>query len=145
MKTTIHSFSDLQTWGINLLTGESDALSRRLLCDVTIEGKNLVMKALGVPDISLPRPWNGAPAIGSILLDRETLRTLCILALFENPATLEVWESDDGYSFNAIDADLLQRYKESGYDTDNYKKYRIPERGSRANFRNEHQFTGRIS
>ena len=50
---TIRNLSDLRPFGIDLLTGESCALSRRLLCDVTEEGKSLILKALGLREISM--------------------------------------------------------------------------------------------
>ncbi len=140
MKTdTIHSFNDLKKFGIDILTGESCAFSRRLLCDVTKEGRDLVIKAFGVPDISLSAPWNDG--VGSILLERDTLKTLCILALFSDGETLEVWEHDTG-SFYGMDEERLVAFqKEEEKHLNNWKKYR-PYNG---NHRNVHQFSGRVN
>lgn len=143
MKTnTIHSLNDLRPYGINVLTGESCALSRRLLCDVTKEGRDLILKALGIPDISLPSPWNNSwdnePVVGSILLDRETLQTICILALFESKETLEVWGDESGI-FHAMDDDLITRYENETHLTNGWRKYRT----SGTMGRNVHQMSGR--
>lgn len=135
---TIRSLSDLRPYGINLLTGESCALSRRLLCDVNEHGKSLILKALGLREISMAADWNGGDAIGSILLDRETLQTITILALFEDESTIEVWE--DGGAFSAMDAETLHYYNNADPTiTENIRKYRIPNRTGR----NVHQMTGR--
>ena len=148
MKTNvIHSLNDLRPHGINVLTGESCAFSRRLLCDVTKAGRDLILKALGIPDISLPSPWNGPwdnePVVGSILLDRETLQTICILALFEMPGTVEVWQEPDG-TFHGLDNERLSQWEESAQRwqlTDTWRKYRTF--GTMG--RNQHQMSGRIS
>lgn len=148
MKTnTIHSLSDLKQFGINVLTGESCALSRRYLCDVTQEGKNLVMKALGVNDISLAPDWNGHDAVGSILLERDTLETCGILALLDEPDIKEVWvESISGHMRGATQEDI-ELYKENATLTGShpnwriYRKFGIERRGDR----NIHQMSGRTS
>ncbi len=141
----IHSLTDLRPHGINVLTGESCAFSRRLLCDVTKAGRDLILKALGIPDVSLSSPWNGPwdnePVVGSILLDRETLQTICILALFEMPGTVEVWQEPDG-TFHGLDIVRLAQWEESDWRlTDGWRKYRTF--GSMG--RNVHQMSGRTS
>lgn len=145
MKTTIHSLTDLKQFGINILTGESCALSRRLLCDVTQKGKDLVMKALGVNDMSLSADWNGHDAVGSILLERNTLETCGILALLGEPGILEVWVNDQGH-IHGLDQELLDSYAENKVvlDMDNWRKYRKFNSGSRGD-RNVHQMSGRTS
>lgn len=140
---TIYSFNDLRFYGVNVLTGESCAFSRRLLCDVTAKGRDLVLKALGIPDISLSAPWNNywnsEPVVGSILLDRETLQTIIILALFGKEGTVEVWCDESG-TFYGLDEDRLEQYQNAKWQsTDGWRKYR--------NFgtvgRNQHQMSGR--
>ncbi len=145
MKTnTIHSFNDLKQFGIDILTGESCALSRRLLCDVTEEGRNLVIKALGVPDISLSAPWNDG--VGSILLERDTLKTLCILALFEDKNCLEVWEFKKDGSFHGLDLENLGLWNDydKNENADNYEKIRKYKLFNSKD-RNVHQFSGRVN
>ena len=142
MNTTITSLNDLRHYGINMLTGESCALSRRLLCDVTQKGKDLIMKALGVHDMSLAPDWNGHDAVGSILLDRETLETCAILALLDEPEVKEVWVNEVGH-IHGLDRELLNSYvKNKAYlDTDKWRKYRKFERS--VGGRNIHQMSGR--
>ena len=141
MKTTIHNLSDLREFGINLLTGESCAFSRRLLCDVTQAGKDLIIQALGVQDISLCNSWNGGDAIGSILLERDTLLTCAILALLKVSGTVEVWETQDGW-LSAMDKATLQLYIDNDYESEGVRKYRMFSIGS-IDGRNVHQMSGR--
>lgn len=143
---TIHSFNDLRQYGINVLTGESCALSRRLLCDLTEAGRSLVIKALGIPDISLSADWNGGDAVGSMLLDRETLRTCAILALFQDPEVFEVWEDQRSIYFMGLTEEDLNRHKEEQagrFDpsVDYLRTYRL----FRNQDRNLHQMSGRIN
>lgn len=142
MKTNaIYSLNDLNQFGINVLTGESCALSRRLLCDVTQEGKDLIIKALGVQDIELAQDWNGGNAIGSILLERETLETCGVLALLEEYQ--EVWVNERGHIHGFTEENLL-RYEENKehLDMDKWRKYR--KFGRQVGGRNVHQMSGRI-
>lgn len=53
------------------------------------------------------RAWNGAPAIGSILLDRETAMTASIMALLDNGA-VEVWESTEGFLCGYSEAEMAE-------------------------------------
>ena len=53
---TISSWHDLEPFGVIFLTAESCALSYRYLCDLTAKGRKILIRTLGVPDISLSAP-----------------------------------------------------------------------------------------
>lgn len=83
---TIYTLQDLQPYGVNLLTGEADRLSFRILCDLNEDGCALVSEYLGQPrDTKYAANWNstvnGQPAIGSVMLSADTLWELARFAL----------------------------------------------------------------
>lgn len=95
----ITCYNDLLPFGIDPLTGEACGLSYRILCDVTERGRKILGKALGIPALALPEPWNrgGAtdPHIGSVMLAFEMLTPLSVFALLESGCR-EVWLVRDG-------------------------------------------------
>jgi hypothetical protein len=89
---TISSLRDLERYGIVPLTGEADALSFRILCDLTRTGVLVVREALGLPKTGETQPqfaanWNDGtdsnPHVASIMLDSNIWHTLGIIALLE--------------------------------------------------------------
>ena len=96
---TVTCFNDLTAYGIEPLTGEACGLGYRILCDVTERGRNVLGKALGIPNIALPAPWNRGtstdPHVGSVMLSFEMLVPLAVFALLENGCT-EAWLVRDG-------------------------------------------------
>lgn len=96
---TIACFNDLMPFGIDPLTGEACGLSYRILCDVTEHGRAVFAKALGIPKLALPEPWNRGtatdPHIGSVMLPFEMLVPLAVFALLEGGCT-EVWLVREG-------------------------------------------------
>lgn len=90
---TIHigSWADMQQFGINALTGEACAYAMRLLCDVNEDGRDLVVEYFGLRAAQhegeevLPANWNslvdGKPAVGSIMLHRQSLLQVAEFAL----------------------------------------------------------------
>ena len=96
---TITCFNDLMPFGIDALTGEACGLSYRLLCDVTEHGRKIVAKALGIPTLTLPEPWNRGtatdPHVGSVLLPFEMLVPLAVFGLLESGCR-EAWLVREG-------------------------------------------------
>ena len=84
---TIHSWNDIEAYGIELLTGEACGLGYRLLCDVTERGRKTLEKCLGMTNLVLPESWNRGkpedPHVGSVLLVREMLQPIAVFALLE--------------------------------------------------------------
>ena len=85
---SINCWNDLEPFGIVLLTGEACGLSYRLLCDVTAQGKMVLEKCFGTPNLNLPERWNRGseqnPHVGCIMLTREMLQPLAVFALLES-------------------------------------------------------------
>lgn len=79
---TLRRWSDLEKYGIEVLTGEACAYGYRLLCDVTTDGEALIKEALGVPNITLAPAWN-SKGIGSVMLSRAMFETLAIFACWK--------------------------------------------------------------
>ena len=96
---TISCFNDLMPFGIEALTGEACGLSYRLLCDVTETGRRTLVKAFGIPKLTLAEPWNRGtttePHVGSVLLPYEMLVPLAVFSLLESGCT-EVWIVREG-------------------------------------------------
>src|SRR5215831_7531739 len=55
---TVTCWNDLQPLGIIPLTGEACGLMYRILFDVTEKGRKVLSKCYGIPNMSLPEPWN---------------------------------------------------------------------------------------
>jgi len=142
----IHSWDDLSTHGIVLLTGEACGLSYRILCDVTARGKKTLEKALSVAQLGLYENWNRGtdrdPHVGSIMLAPALLPFLGVFALLE-AGCREVWltkgrtvigiEPDDAPD----DVELFQRI----HADDLVRSFSD---GGTAGDRNQHMMTGRI-
>jgi hypothetical protein len=83
----IHSWSDMQQLGLNVLTGEACKFAQRLLCDVNEDGAALMLDYLGVA--MLGKNWNstvnGKPAVGSVMLHRESLLQVAEFAILRMP------------------------------------------------------------
>lgn len=84
---SLDNWHDLEQFGINSLTLGSDRLCMRLLCDVNEEGRALVLDYLGLPDETVlyknhNSQVNGSPAIGSLMLARDSFAQLATFTLF---------------------------------------------------------------
>ena len=90
----IRKLNDMEAFGIVPLTGEADALSLRILCDLTEQGVKIVQMALGLatttakPDEPPPGflpPWNtstnGHQHVACIMLDYDAWKHLAVFAL----------------------------------------------------------------
>lgn len=76
MDITINSWRDLEQFGINALTGESDKLGQRILCDLSARGVEAINEYFGASVLDGLAPnWNSKvgdePAVRSILLPRD--------------------------------------------------------------------------
>ena len=76
-------FQDLRRYGINTLTGEACPYSMRVLCDLTEQGRHIVLDMLGCDLGPLPRNWNSGSDF-SIMIPRcvlhEDLLVWCLLS-----------------------------------------------------------------
>lgn len=92
----IQKLSDLKLVGIEYLTGEADALSYRVLCDLTDFGRQVFCKAHGIPLVTdnlsprqtrLAQPYNMGskdnPHVASVMIDPYQWRTLAIIGLLD--------------------------------------------------------------
>lgn len=82
----ISALRQLEEFGIVPLTGEADALSYRILCDLTKNGTRIVCEALGMDSRGLKDSWNSGtrsdPHIKSIMLASDAWTWLAPIALF---------------------------------------------------------------
>jgi len=95
----VHTWSDLQQFGINCLTGESCAYGMRLLCDLNEDGRKLVADYHGTNIHSFRSNWNstvdGKPAVASVMLHRDSLQQIAIFAMFRAGAlAAAVWNGE---------------------------------------------------
>lgn len=84
----INSLRNLEPFGIVPLTGEADKTATRILCDLTEQGRHIVIETLGLPaDVQLHRNWNAGtaedPHVASILLGRCGWQVFAVFALGE--------------------------------------------------------------
>ena len=109
---TIRNWDDLRHYGINFLTGEACAVGKRLLCDVSDQGRKLLCSIFGLPpNTTFAENWNsqvnGDPAVGSIFLPHHLFAFISAMVLLQTGckcavvlATGEVYgiEPDDDVS-----------------------------------------------
>jgi hypothetical protein len=151
----LYSHNDLQSYGVNPLTGEADAYSRRLLCDLNEEGVILLTAYFGLSHTiearhCFPRNWNtmvgGFPAVASVMLPRAIIPDLMVFALLHLGAFDYVMDTPNGFTgFNEGDQ-YGEAYLHGGLPegwtliTNEAKKCRAPQVGDR----NVHAMSGRV-
>ena len=140
----IDSIKDLLPFGIDALTGESDAHMHRILCDVTKQGKAIIERTLGL-QVTLPQEWNSGskddPHIGSLIIPLEFVSSFGIFALLSDTQIAEVWLLKNGsvVGFGVEDVDLKEALR-THYEGQLRKVfYPLP------SDRHVHLFTGRTT
>jgi hypothetical protein len=119
---TLHNYSDLTDYGVNPLTGEADAYSRRILCDLNQDGLILLTAYLGLAhtkaaEQAFPANMNNTvgalPALASAMLARSVIPDLMIFALLHVDRFDYVFESHgDFVGFNREDTLAVDFYCE---------------------------------
>jgi hypothetical protein len=86
------SFSDLKQFGIQFLTGEADALSFRILCDLDEQGVKVFKECFGIPQqydhtykppkeiIGLAKGWN--QGVASVMLTGHDIIPLAVMGFY---------------------------------------------------------------
>jgi len=142
---TICSFRDLESYGINPLTGEACRYGQRILCDVNEDGKRLLEEFLSVELTS--RNWNskvnGKDAIASIMLPYGILQDLAAFCLCYVDNYYKILFQDGGW-VSGVTEEEFDKFGESWRDLRaktnwGYVKDEHIARGSR----NIHQMSGR--
>ena len=85
---TMRDWNDLRNYGVNFLTGEACAVGKRLLCDVSDQGRRLLCQVFGLPvNTRFAENWNssvnGQPAIGSIFLPPSMFTFIAAMILLQ--------------------------------------------------------------
>ena len=90
----IDNIKDLEQFGLDPLTGESDAHIYRTLCDVTKRGKRIIEWTLSV-ELVRSDNWNSGttddPHNGSLLLPLEFVPSIGVFCLLTDTDISEVW------------------------------------------------------
>ena len=106
----IGSFSDLEEYGLNCLTGEACAFHMRLLFDYNAEGAELLTNFLGLPVLADNSNWNsrvdGEDAVGSIMLTADAAWELATFAMLQ-------------YGFDRVIPNQPEHHGCYGYDLGN--------------------------
>lgn len=92
---TVCRWSELEQFGIIVLTGEACSLMYRLLCDLTAQGKRIIERCFSLAIAS--ENWNSGseddPHVASIMVTYEMLLPLAVFALLD-AGCREVWLTD---------------------------------------------------
>ncbi len=141
--TTVDDLRYLEPFGLDLLTGEADGLSMRLLFDVTPDGEKLLSDFLGGCTLT-SGAWNGTHK--SVMLARSILPDLvafCMLrAGSDCVVTLPKYRESDRIPF-AIGMNKDQWPTRRAY-LERYAHYYERAGTAADGFRNRHEFTGRV-
>lgn len=93
---TLRDWNGLREFGINCLTGEACAMSARLLCDVTEDGRKAVCEFLGLPlNTVFAENWNSG-SVGSVFLPYSIFNALGAFLLLTRCGCDEVFEVPNG-------------------------------------------------
>lgn len=138
----------LEMHGVNLLTGEADKYSMRILCDLNASGVETICTFFGINPATgtFNENWNsqvhGQDAIASFMLPRGTIPELCKFCAFHYMNTYVFCESGNGYDlYSKEEHHKIQKFIDNGrsvYHNYNYRADRAP-----ASDRNTHQMSGR--
>lgn len=85
MRSVKQCFNDLEAFGITYLTGESDSLSFRGLCDITRKGKEIIREVFSLTETAFEDSWNSG-GVASILLTSEMIPAIAVIALIRDGA-----------------------------------------------------------
>jgi hypothetical protein len=101
---SLHNLNDLEQFGIRALTGEACRVGRRILCDVTDQGRKIICDMLGIYNNEhvFSESWNGRGASGSFMLPYGLFPDLAVWCLIHKPCPeimLVYPGSGDGYSW----------------------------------------------
>ena len=140
----IDSLKHLEDYGIIPLTGESDAHSYRILCDVTKRGKAVIDRVLGV-NVTFAENWNagrtGDPHIGSFLFPFECLPPIAIFCFLQDTTISEVWLLKDGTVLGFSVEDIEHKEALQAHYDGQLRKVFYPMPSDR----NVHQMSGRVT
>lgn len=149
------NYADLKAYGISTLTGEADAYSRRILCDLSEDGVILLTAYFGLSHTcearhAFPLNMNAMvgeqAAIASVMLARAVIPDLMVFALLHVGQFDYVLDAPHGYTgFNEGDhyGELyLHQGLPAGYTLHHNcaKRCRQPHVGDR----NVHAMSGRV-
>jgi hypothetical protein len=152
----LNGWRDLEQFGINSLTGEADRLSMRLLCDVNEEGRALVLDYLGLPAETVLHDnhnsqVNDSPAIGSLMLARDSFSQLATFTLFRAGALAIIHMGTQ--QMGVFTQERLTQYEELARESladsrpmrvDIHRNPMIGNTAPGSGTRNMHMMTGRI-
>ena len=140
----IDNIRELEPFGIDALTGESDAHMYRILCDVTKRGKAIIERTMDV-QLTLHDSWNGGakedPHIGSLLLPLEFVPSIAAFCLLTDVSISEVWLMKGGSVLGFGVEDIDQKEALRKHYEGELRNVFYP----RPSDRNLHLFTGRTA
>lgn len=148
----VHGWQDLRQFGIEVLTGEACAYSQRLLCDLNEDGALSLSAYLGLKLDAFQSNWNstvnGKPAIGSVMLHRNSFKDLTTFLMF-NAEKCNIVHIRDGAIFGYKecvdywkDEKFLKYLNESG---EIIRNYAMQSSAPSVDGRNVHQMSGRAA
>lgn len=145
MAKAINNPSDLEQYGIFLLTGEACKLSARILCDVNENGARIIRDVFGLPhDSYLRANWNYSKgAVGSVMIPHVMLPMLAAYCLIDDGALWVVSPKTGGaYGFWPGEKDMFLETARI-YEPVMDRVYQVMTDQPGAGLRNEHAMSGR--
>jgi hypothetical protein len=153
---SVSDFSGLAQFGIKTLTGESDALGFRILCDLDAQGVRVFKECFGLlyredKDMAGMTPnWNSG-SIASVLLTGHDIVPLAIIGFYLQGYMVVVTRYDDGqenvFALEKDDTLSLENldtgYLYNGHTWPNCYGKIVRIIRQKASTRNVHQMTGR--
>lgn len=151
----------LSMHGINMLTGEADKYSMRILCDLNTTGVETISTFFGINPVTgtFNENWNryvhDKEAVASFMLPRGTIQELCKFVAFHYMNSYVFCESGLGYDILSKDDydKMVAVYGEEKMEHINkkllitaraWRNYNHREDRTPISDRNEHQMSGRV-
>jgi hypothetical protein len=144
----LSNLQHLRPYGIDALTGEADALSYRILCDLTEKGKALICRTFGLVDVKFEENWNPGrandPNVAAIMLPIEVFAPLAVFALLGAGFTeVYITKNDSVFAFEPDDVETEAYLKMVEIRRKVVSPTQRP--GVTVGDRNVHQMSGRIA
>jgi hypothetical protein len=144
----VSHWNDLRQFGIEFLTGEACNVGKRLLCDVTEQGRRNLCSVFGLPsDCRFQESWNSGsdkdPHVGSIMIPYSMFSFLAAMLLLQQKTCFAAAATANGRIYGFETRDEYHQFFVGREDSKGCEIYVRQGDQPAVGLSNVHQFSGR--